>query len=132
MVCWITTYNSTMTWPGLSKVVDPFNNRKSVSGGQGHEIHQSSCGMLALNNCQYVYQADNEGDGGSSNYKPPKRTQFVKSFGDGKGSPWNPPPPPTGATCTDSTKNILGWGVDGGGDGDGGGSKIKPGKCDLW
>jgi hypothetical protein len=26
----------------------------------------------------------------------------------------------------------LGWGVDGGGDGDGGGSKIKPGKCDLW
>jgi len=27
---------------------------------------------------------------------------------------------------------MLGWGVDGGGDGDGGGSKIKPGKCDLW
>jgi len=121
-----------MTWLGLSKVVDPCNYRKSVSGGQGHEIHQSFCGMVALNNCQYVYQADNEGDGGSSNYKPPKRTQLVKSFGDGKGSPWNPPPPPTGAMCAGSTNNILGWGVDGGGDGDGGRSKIKPGKCDLW
>ncbi|KAH9557792.1 hypothetical protein CY35_07G103200 [Sphagnum magellanicum] len=121
-----------MTWRGLSKVVDPCNNHKSVSGGQGHEVHQSFCGMMALNNCQYVYLADNEGDGGSSNYKPPKRTQFLKSFGDGKGSPWNPPPPPRGAMCTGNTKNILGWGVDGGGDGDGGGSKIKPGKCDIW
>jgi hypothetical protein len=26
----------------------------------------------------------------------------------------------------------MGWEVDGGGDGDGGGSKIKPGKRDLW
>jgi len=40
--------------------------------------------------------------------------------------------PPRCAMCTGNTKNMLGWGVDGGGDGDGGGSKIKPGKCDLW
>jgi hypothetical protein len=128
----MTADNNTITWPALSKVVEPYNYRKSVSGGQGQELHQSFCGMMAIENRQYVYLADNEGDGGSSSYKPPKRTQFVKSFGDGKGSPWNPPPPPRGAMCTWNTKNIMGWVVDGGGDGDGGGSKIKPGKCDLW
>jgi hypothetical protein len=34
--------------------------------------------------------------------------------------------------CTGSANNILGRGVEGGGYGDGGGSKIKLGKCDRW
>ncbi|KAH8957508.1 hypothetical protein BDL97_07G095400 [Sphagnum fallax] len=128
----MTTDNNKMTWSALSKVVDPCNYHKSVSGGQGQELHQSFCSMMALNNPWSVNLADNKGDGGSSNYKPPKKTQFLQSFGDGKGSSWRPPPPPRSAMCTGNRKNILGWGVDGGGDGDGGGSKIKPGKRDLW
>jgi hypothetical protein len=104
-----------MNWRAVSKVdARKFSCKSGAADGlAGDDEHEAGCSLISFSNRLYVNLPSGEGDGGSSNYKPPKKTQLQKSFGDGKGSSWRPPPPPKSTNRAGyPAKKQLGWGFD--------------------
>jgi hypothetical protein len=64
-----------MNWWAASKVdAQKFSCKVVAANGlTGDEEHEAGCSIISFSNCLYVNLPGSEGDGGSSNYNPPKK-----------------------------------------------------------